>query len=315
MHTRRTKYIYIYNAPALPFLKPSTPTCMYRHPARPTVPMNVAPSDAQHIAHQQPTEQTPSYPTPSTAPGRWDSLANTEASRSQLRQTQSRALSGASCDPQLRHRPPPRRTRRAKAAARHVPPTLKQACFQAEPGSAICVQRFDDSLNSAIRTTYRISLRSSSLREPRYPLLEVVCVYVCRACVCVCVCAGLRSRMQRCRPQSQRPTTLAHTHTGRAAPPAPLPLIPKLHLTRTFARHASAQAGLCRFRLKCMRTYVTNIILYHYTCPHHRPTQNTLRARSRDARWAASGVDTPGVSAQRPRKDCIRRHGGQWIHR
>jgi hypothetical protein len=28
--------------------------------------------------------------------------------------------------------------------------------------------------NSAIHTTYRISLRSSSLREPRYPLLRVV---------------------------------------------------------------------------------------------------------------------------------------------
>lgn len=42
------------------------------------------------------------------------------------------------------------------------------------PKSAICVQRFDDSLNSAIRITYRISLRSSSLREPRYPLLRVV---------------------------------------------------------------------------------------------------------------------------------------------
>jgi hypothetical protein len=35
-------------------------------------------------------------------------------------------------------------------------------------------QIFDDSLNSAIRITYRISLRSSSLREPRYPLLRVV---------------------------------------------------------------------------------------------------------------------------------------------
>ena len=38
----------------------------------------------------------------------------------------------------------------------------------------MCVQNFDDSLNSAIRITYRISLRSSSLREPRYPLLRVV---------------------------------------------------------------------------------------------------------------------------------------------
>ena len=42
------------------------------------------------------------------------------------------------------------------------------------PRSATCVQRFDDSLNSAIRITYRISLRSSSMREPRYPLLRVV---------------------------------------------------------------------------------------------------------------------------------------------
>jgi hypothetical protein len=39
---------------------------------------------------------------------------------------------------------------------------------------AICVQDFDDSLNSGGGATYRISLRSSSLREPRYPLLKVV---------------------------------------------------------------------------------------------------------------------------------------------
>ena len=48
----------------------------------------------------------------------------------------------------------------------------------AEASSAICVQRFDDSRNSAIHITYRISLRSSSLREPRYPLLRVVLVGV-----------------------------------------------------------------------------------------------------------------------------------------
>ena len=46
----------------------------------------------------------------------------------------------------------------------------------AEASTAICVQRFDDSRNSAIHITYRISLRSSSLREPRYPLLRVVFV-------------------------------------------------------------------------------------------------------------------------------------------
>ncbi|TPX55933.1 hypothetical protein SpCBS45565_g08476 [Spizellomyces sp. 'palustris'] len=42
----------------------------------------------------------------------------------------------------------------------------------------MCVQRFDDSLNSAIHTTYRISLRSSSLREPRDPLPKVVCTFI-----------------------------------------------------------------------------------------------------------------------------------------
>ncbi len=42
------------------------------------------------------------------------------------------------------------------------------------PTGAMCVQRFDDSLNSAIRITYRISLRSSSMPEPRDPLLKVV---------------------------------------------------------------------------------------------------------------------------------------------
>ena len=41
------------------------------------------------------------------------------------------------------------------------------------PKGAMCVQRFDDSLNSAIHITYRISLRSSSMPEPRDPLLKV----------------------------------------------------------------------------------------------------------------------------------------------
>ena len=42
------------------------------------------------------------------------------------------------------------------------------------PGGAMCVQRLDDSLNSAIHITYRISLRSSSMPEPRDPLLKVL---------------------------------------------------------------------------------------------------------------------------------------------
>ena len=41
----------------------------------------------------------------------------------------------------------------------------------------MCVQRLDDSLNSAIHITYRISLRSSSMPEPRDPLLKVLTIF------------------------------------------------------------------------------------------------------------------------------------------
>jgi hypothetical protein len=44
------------------------------------------------------------------------------------------------------------------------------------PKGAMCVQRLDDSLNSAIHINYRVSLRSSSMREPRDPLLKVLYV-------------------------------------------------------------------------------------------------------------------------------------------
>ena len=55
--------------------------------------------------------------------------------------------------------------------------TLRQACTLENPGSAMCVQNFNDSRGLAIRITYRISLRSSSLWEPRHPLLKVVVGY------------------------------------------------------------------------------------------------------------------------------------------
>ena len=45
--------------------------------------------------------------------------------------------------------------------------------------AAICVQRFDDSLNPAIHITYRVSRRSSSLREPRDPSLKGGCWFCC----------------------------------------------------------------------------------------------------------------------------------------
>jgi hypothetical protein len=73
---------------------------------------------------------------------------------------------GASADPQRQARGP-------------------EGCNDARTGmparilaGAMCVQRFDDSLNSAIHITYRISLRSSSMPEPRDPLLKVL-TYLC----------------------------------------------------------------------------------------------------------------------------------------
>ena len=45
-----------------------------------------------------------------------------------------------------------------------------------EPKRAICIQRFNDSLNSAIHTTYRSWLSSSTICEPRDPLSKVVCL-------------------------------------------------------------------------------------------------------------------------------------------
>lgn len=54
---------------------------------------------------------------------------------------------------------------------------MRQACPRDGPSGATRVQRLDGSRDSAIHTTYRISLRSSSMREPRYPLPGVISFY------------------------------------------------------------------------------------------------------------------------------------------
>lgn len=45
--------------------------------------------------------------------------------------------------------------------------------LRGSPHSAICVRKSDGSLKSAIHNAYRISLRPSSMHEPRHPLLKV----------------------------------------------------------------------------------------------------------------------------------------------
>ena len=92
-----------------------------------------------------------------------------------------------------------RRRRRGAATSRHPDRRRRNDDDDgpAEPGNgrsdrraagltdgAICVQRLDDSLNSAIHTRYRSSRRSSSMHEPRGPPLKVV--------LCFSVLARLR---------------------------------------------------------------------------------------------------------------------------
>lgn len=55
--------------------------------------------------------------------------------------------------------------------------TPRQTCPDLMASGATCVQRLDGSRDSAIHTKYRISLRSSSMREPRYPLPRVVLTF------------------------------------------------------------------------------------------------------------------------------------------
>ena len=93
--------------------------------------------------------------------------------------------------------------------------TLRQACCQEIPGSAMCVQNFDDSRGLAIRITYRISLRSSSLWEPRHPLLKVVMSLVFQGAAEGCSSAHSRFRYSG--------TLVYGLHLLQQGPEGPLP--------------------------------------------------------------------------------------------
>ena len=86
--------------------------------------------------------------------------------------------SASDAQPNARQRPPPAAPPRGGRHRGGVGTPLEGTYFQAKLGNAMCVQSLDDSLNSAIHITYRISLRSSSLREPRYPSTGVVVRFV-----------------------------------------------------------------------------------------------------------------------------------------
>ena len=70
--------------------------------------------------------------------------------------------------------PRARATRRAQGGDRRDARRPGRRALGLMALGATCVQKLDGSRDSAIHTKYRISLRSSSMREPRYPLPRVV---------------------------------------------------------------------------------------------------------------------------------------------
>ena len=64
----------------------------------------------------------------------------------------------------------------------------------------MCVQNLDDSRGLAIRITYRISLRSSSLWEPRHPLLKVVQTSIFIRFTWKQLCSPLLRMLHSCHP-------------------------------------------------------------------------------------------------------------------
>jgi hypothetical protein len=134
---------------------------------------------------------------------------------------------------------------------------------------ATCVQRLDGSRDSAIHTKYRISLRSSSMREPRYPLPRVVLTYrirrtpnrtpslgrqgsanslddpwrgfapgfVCAAEKAAPVHRQARHRIQPTdqespRPKGPEPPVCFYRFTGRSARQVSTMILPQVHLRK-----------------------------------------------------------------------------------
>lgn len=108
------------------------------------------------------------------ASGPWDPTSRVSL-RFEARGSQERAAER----PQRRTSPPVAPGAGARTVRDRFETDTQTDMLLGEPKSAICVQRFDDSLNSAIHTTYRTWLRSSSMHEPRDPPLKVVRFLFC----------------------------------------------------------------------------------------------------------------------------------------
>ena len=135
--------------------------------------------------------------------------------------------SASDAQPNARQRPPPAAPPQGGRHRGGVGAPLEGTYFQAKLGNAMCVQSLDDSLNSAIHITYRISLRSSSLREPRYPSTGVVVRFVVgRARVGLARAVGwggARQCQASARSRTARSRQFRITTRGRICPRAPNP--------------------------------------------------------------------------------------------
>ena len=104
----------------------------------------------------------------------------------------------------------------------------------------MCVQRFDDSLDSAIHTTYRISLRSSSMPEPRDPLLKIVTIeFLIGTVYCWYARKGLLTFRRRVDPAEEGRRCVSRRvvirSAGRGFPPPDLVsvmILPQVHLRK-----------------------------------------------------------------------------------
>ncbi|KAJ3803628.1 hypothetical protein F5876DRAFT_91912 [Lentinula aff. lateritia] len=99
------------------------------------------------------------------------------------------------------------------------------------PEGARCVQRFDDSLNSAIHITYRISLRSSSMGEPRDPLLKVVLSLKEHRSPFQLVFSGNSYNEHLSKPNERTPTKSAQA-SNNPPPKNSIMILPQVHLRK-----------------------------------------------------------------------------------
>ena len=159
-------------------------------------------------------------------------------------------------------------------------------------GSARCVQKFDDSLNLQFTLRFALSLRSSSMRKPRDPLLKVVFNYLSTTlyhihkvrslCVCVCVCVDTLSQNKV--PRGLQKWTPGHF--VRACGTGANPVNPERTESRLQStRQAVEDRESCgRLRTKAWHRHPTLITvrpLHRHFLHYDRGTQASVQPRSR----------------------------------